>query len=216
MLTAPTSLTVVVAQRRRVSKKGIARAIGSLSNGLRPSRGVSSFQCDGHRTFIVSHRPAVRPIQTPRAAPPIFTQFRTASPQRGGCVIVERDAPHGVCRIDGDRQTLNDLKEIYVCGGRMIGYDYWRAFAVLLMQRNNNRRFPCLNGSTLGLTAHDRLQDFTTVENSWSFLRQVFTSPSSWGLEATPQMIPSLFAFTTGPAMGLDCLLGGVENPKVA
>ena len=36
-------LSVAVAQRRRVSKKGIARAVGSLSDGLRPSRGVSSF-----------------------------------------------------------------------------------------------------------------------------------------------------------------------------
>ena len=149
-------LSGVVAQRRRVSKKGNARAVGSLGDRLRPFRGATRFQRDGHRTLIVSHRRAVRPIETPRAAPPIFTQFRTASPQGRRGLIVERDAPSGVRRIDGDRQILNDLKEVYVCGGRTIGSVLRRAPGFLHMQRGNQWQPGAYCSSTDSLDADHR------------------------------------------------------------
>jgi hypothetical protein len=63
-----------------------------------------------------------------------------------------------------------------------------------------------------GLTAHDRLlQPQTKIRGAFA-ARFLLHNPV--GLK--PQMIPNLFAFTTGPAIGLGCRLAGVENPEVA
>jgi hypothetical protein len=103
-----------IMQRSRKRDEGNAGAVRSLRHGFRAAYRAARLQGHRHRAFVVRHRPAVRPIQAPRATPPILADLGAASPHRHRRVIEERDAPTGVGRIDRRRQAFDDGTEMVV------------------------------------------------------------------------------------------------------
>ena len=74
-----------------------------------PWIGPLFFERDGHGAFPVRHRPAVRPIKAPRAAPFALADGWAASPECSRCLVVEGNSPSGVGGIDGGGQRLQQF-----------------------------------------------------------------------------------------------------------
>jgi hypothetical protein len=79
-----------VEEWRRIGNEESARTIGPLGYRLRAPDRALFFQSYGHRAFIVTHRPAIRPVQTPRAAPLAFAKLGPVAPERSRRLIVVR------------------------------------------------------------------------------------------------------------------------------
>ena len=89
-----------VAQRRRIGQKPHARAVGPLGDGLDAAHLPALLEGDRHRALATGQRPAVRPIQAPRAAPLTASDFGMVAPQLGCGAVVEDNAAMGVGRVD--------------------------------------------------------------------------------------------------------------------
>ena len=60
------------------------------------------------RSFLVTHRPPVRPEELPRPTP-FLAQRWASAPEFCGGLIEERDAAPGIGRVHGDAKRFEEL-----------------------------------------------------------------------------------------------------------
>src|SRR5262249_20608052 len=77
---------------------------------------------DRHRGLATGERPAVRPIQAPRAAPLTASDLGMVAPQLGRGPVVKGDTAVGVSGVDRDRQRLEQLSP---CNHRGFLHEFW-------------------------------------------------------------------------------------------
>ena len=86
-----------------------AAAVGPLGDGLAATYRAPFLQGDRHGAGVVRHRRAVRPQQSPRAAPQIDVELRPEAPHRGCGFVEVGDPASGVSQVNGGRQRIEEL-----------------------------------------------------------------------------------------------------------
>ena len=105
----------LVAKRGRIGHEADARAVGAFGNRLHiPDRAVF-LERDRHRTIFMGKRRAVRREQLPGHAPHVADLRRAAGELDAGA-IEERDPAIGIGRVDGGRQRLQQIAELFFLG----------------------------------------------------------------------------------------------------
>ena len=105
-----------VEDHRRIRHERGSRPIRSFGDALVPADRPCLLQRDGHRALVVGHRPAVRPVQLPRAAP-LLADLGSAPPERSGGLVVEGDPAGRIGGVDGDAERLQELARARIVGG---------------------------------------------------------------------------------------------------
>src|SRR5689334_12050376 len=72
---------------------------------------LAPFERDGHWTFVMRHRRAVRIVELPTHTPPVGSQLRYAPGEFDGGRVEMRKAAFGVGRIDGRRERVYHFAE---------------------------------------------------------------------------------------------------------
>ena len=98
-----------VAQRRRIGHEPHPRAVGPFGDGLHAAHLSALFERDRHWALVVTQRPAIRPIQPPRAAPLTGSELGIVAPELSGGAVVKGNAALGVGGVDRDRQRLEQV-----------------------------------------------------------------------------------------------------------